>query len=239
MLGETISPHTVARNPTRTCQNEPEVEPEYSSPSPSPLAGIDPSDLSRRSTDRSRQDAITHSQQLHTASNYIHSHRRSADSARQDAILSAATMKDLSKKLSLDDESEEVSDDGGTIATNFLLSAQKLLAAGEIDETEYEQLVNSDKKFRGETARDEGRRKLRSLYRKFTTICIPGSFHPSQPNPSHQDAVPHRELLRRELGLEEGAAAGCVLRCRLGELLRLHQARKLSLLAIGLCSPVV
>lgn len=71
-------------------------------------------------------------------------------------------MRDLSRKLSLGDDSIGPDfdmafnlGDGGQIATDVLLSAQRLLASGKIDENEYEMLINSDAKFRGESARDE------------------------------------------------------------------------------------
>lgn len=45
--------------------------------------------------------------------------------------------------------------DGGHISTDVLLSAQRLLASGKIDENEYDMLINCDAKFRGETARED------------------------------------------------------------------------------------
>jgi hypothetical protein len=74
-----------------------------------------------------------------------------------------SVLRDLSVKLELNtDQSVSDSDHGpvNTASSNqvspvVILSAKKLLQAGKIDEREYNQLINSDARFRGEEVRDE------------------------------------------------------------------------------------
>ena len=72
-------------------------------------------------------------------------------------------LRELSNKLELNTDlsaeaEDDPSDNDTTVSPVVIISAQRLLEAGKIDENEYLQLISSDAKFRGEKVRDDVQR---------------------------------------------------------------------------------
>ena len=118
------------------------------------ILGIDPSDINK-----SKDNSSTPSSSSSTVSSTAFSSASNTQAISYSSALSDSTMKDLNAKLEIETNGNELEDlTNGEISSTVLLSAQRLLAAGDITESDYEKILQHDAKFRGERANEEALR---------------------------------------------------------------------------------